>query len=237
MTHVLENLHLSPFLLRDFEQYRIMDPISGFYITEFPLWKLGCLLGENWLEEDVQNVLAEMLYFRNSATHDDHSFVYLPTLFFNDARRLFHAQPRVYNNNIRNLRLRLSCTPATQIASQICVSDHYSSTFYHNIGSIEYGDSLQRSPPNDFLSIFCWVFGDLDYSLPHEIIEGEIALQCDGGFGSCGVAAHNFVECRANDGVLAWDPDSSDRIRNGMLRDLLIYHRGALGCPVCTIAY
>ncbi|KAG1811319.1 hypothetical protein EV424DRAFT_1327683, partial [Suillus variegatus] len=41
----------------------ITQHIRGFHITEFPLWKLGCLLDENWVEEDVLNGMAELLYF------------------------------------------------------------------------------------------------------------------------------------------------------------------------------
>lgn len=47
---------------------------------------LGCLLGENWLEEDLVNAMAKMLYFRQSIVNGDTSFVYLPTLFFDGAR-------------------------------------------------------------------------------------------------------------------------------------------------------
>ncbi|KAF8959342.1 hypothetical protein BDZ97DRAFT_1667349, partial [Flammula alnicola] len=50
----LEAFHNAPFLSR----------IHGFFVTDFPLYKLGCLLGEKWLEEDVFNALAELSYFR-----------------------------------------------------------------------------------------------------------------------------------------------------------------------------
>ncbi|PBK61693.1 hypothetical protein ARMSODRAFT_861747, partial [Armillaria solidipes] len=42
----------------------INQPICGFYCTDFPLWKLGYLLDENWVEEDVMNAAAELCYFR-----------------------------------------------------------------------------------------------------------------------------------------------------------------------------
>ncbi|KAJ7931974.1 hypothetical protein B0H13DRAFT_1857390 [Mycena leptocephala] len=41
--------------------------IFGFHVSDFPLWKLSCLLGEEWLHEDVLNALAELLYFMTVA--------------------------------------------------------------------------------------------------------------------------------------------------------------------------
>ncbi|KAF9486721.1 hypothetical protein BDN71DRAFT_1374270, partial [Pleurotus eryngii] len=46
-----------------FQQQRVLDPLHGLFGSSFPLWKLGCLLNENWLEEDVLNATAEITYF------------------------------------------------------------------------------------------------------------------------------------------------------------------------------
>lgn len=62
--------------------------------------------------------------------------------------------------------------------------------------------------------------------------EGDICLQFDGGYGSCGIAADNFVECRVDDAVPAWDSNASDQFRNTKLRDLIIYHSGARNSTV-----
>ena len=50
-------------VLVDFLNTRIFGKAQGFYVAEFPLWQLGCLLQENWLEEDILNCMAELLYF------------------------------------------------------------------------------------------------------------------------------------------------------------------------------
>ena len=77
----------------------ITAPISGFHVSSYPLWKLGYFLDENWLEEDILNTLAEMLYFQTAAvdTGPIPRFVYLPTSFFNDASFLFQQSPQIYS--------------------------------------------------------------------------------------------------------------------------------------------
>ncbi|KAJ7124113.1 hypothetical protein C8R43DRAFT_899208 [Mycena crocata] len=52
-----------PFFLERFLTRPIRSSICGFHVTAFPLWKPSCLLGEEWLHEDVLNALAELLYF------------------------------------------------------------------------------------------------------------------------------------------------------------------------------
>ncbi|KAJ7431673.1 hypothetical protein B0H11DRAFT_1667258, partial [Mycena galericulata] len=68
-------------LLDQFIAHRIHSKIFGFHVTNFPLWKLSCLLGEEWLHEDVLNALSELLYFSTAARSDDHhpSILILPT--------------------------------------------------------------------------------------------------------------------------------------------------------------
>ncbi|KAJ7867176.1 hypothetical protein B0H14DRAFT_2347043, partial [Mycena olivaceomarginata] len=58
---------LLPSKLDTFLDLPISLPIFGFHVTDFPLWKLSCLLGEEWLHEDVLNALAELLYFSLAA--------------------------------------------------------------------------------------------------------------------------------------------------------------------------
>ncbi|KAJ7192029.1 hypothetical protein GGX14DRAFT_328842, partial [Mycena pura] len=68
-------------LLDQFIAQRIHSKIFGFHFTNFPLWKLSCLLGEEWLHEDVLNALSELLYVSTAArSDDDHpSILILPT--------------------------------------------------------------------------------------------------------------------------------------------------------------
>ncbi|KAJ7801991.1 hypothetical protein B0H14DRAFT_2385922, partial [Mycena olivaceomarginata] len=64
--HTISNNLLSSTALNNFGGLRIFAPITGFKITDFPLWKLACLLGETWLEEDIVNALLELAYLRET---------------------------------------------------------------------------------------------------------------------------------------------------------------------------
>jgi hypothetical protein len=61
--HVLADLKFLPAFEAAFLRLRIKSPVNSFPIASFPPWQLGCLLGEVWLEEDVLNAMAELLYF------------------------------------------------------------------------------------------------------------------------------------------------------------------------------
>ncbi|KAJ7236401.1 hypothetical protein C8J57DRAFT_1004794, partial [Mycena rebaudengoi] len=59
----------------------ILSAIRGLRGSTFPLWKLSCLLREEWLHEDVLNALAELMYFSNAArsAERDPSILIYPT--------------------------------------------------------------------------------------------------------------------------------------------------------------
>ncbi|KAJ6482221.1 hypothetical protein C8R47DRAFT_982192, partial [Mycena vitilis] len=79
VTH-LSSIPLLPLgMLERFLNLPIRRPIFGFCVTDFPLWKLSCLLREEWLHEDVLNALAELLYFSQAANS---SLDTPPTLVF-----------------------------------------------------------------------------------------------------------------------------------------------------------
>ncbi|KAJ7696330.1 hypothetical protein B0H14DRAFT_2243354, partial [Mycena olivaceomarginata] len=78
--HIVSSNLLSSASLERFGGSRIYTPIAGFKITDFPLWKLACLLGETWLEEDVVNALLELLYLQETIkSAADPSLIILPT--------------------------------------------------------------------------------------------------------------------------------------------------------------
>ncbi|KAJ7159154.1 hypothetical protein C8R43DRAFT_882168, partial [Mycena crocata] len=63
VAHLTDTPIAPPFFLERFLTLPICSSIRGFHVTAFPLWKLSCLLCEEWLHEDVLNALAELLYF------------------------------------------------------------------------------------------------------------------------------------------------------------------------------
>ncbi|KAF9457958.1 hypothetical protein BDZ94DRAFT_1336366 [Collybia nuda] len=98
--HLQTSPAFSTSLVERFGELMITAQISGFAIAHYPLWTLGCLLDENWLEEDVLNSMLELQYFRHAARSTDHSPIFLPTSFFTDAKRLFMRSPQQYSLNI-----------------------------------------------------------------------------------------------------------------------------------------
>ncbi|KAJ7843987.1 hypothetical protein B0H14DRAFT_2358824 [Mycena olivaceomarginata] len=101
--------------------------IRGFYGADFPLWKLSCLLQEEWVHDDVLNALAELLYFQQAALADTSlpSTLILPTHFLNDARYLFDKSPRLLSANLAALRCRIERTSVDKIFALNCSSNHF----------------------------------------------------------------------------------------------------------------
>ncbi|KAJ7683177.1 hypothetical protein B0H17DRAFT_1205244 [Mycena rosella] len=80
--HIIANNLLSSNDLKRFGDLRIDTPICSFQVTAFALWKLACLLGETWLEEDIVNALLEIIYFHEAMqSSTDPLAIILPTSF------------------------------------------------------------------------------------------------------------------------------------------------------------
>lgn len=210
-----------------------MTPVAGFSVAQYPLWMLGCLLGEDWLHEDVLNSLLEMLYFTTAIASGEKvpSSLFLPTSFYTNARLLYHADQRQYSSNLHALRLRLQETVVTDLSSIACIDNHYSSFYDPNSNLLDYGDSMGHNPPSDLIPILKWVIYGLDsteFVQPERFRDTEIARQ--GPYsGSCGIASLNLLECRANSRTPRWTCETSKFFRNKALVDLIEYHCVALG--------
>ncbi|KDQ25023.1 hypothetical protein PLEOSDRAFT_1067696, partial [Pleurotus ostreatus PC15] len=215
------------------QQQRVSAPIHGFFGSAFPLWKLGCLLDENWLEEDVLNAIAEMTYFceaaRSPVPTRIPSILYLPTSFFNDTKQLFTLPTgRAYSAELLNLRCRLEQTAVSAIGFIVWHADHFAAYYTAGAGQLYHGDSLSLPPHTELLEMLKWVFDGLwtEFEAPGEIIQGAVGQQGsgNGGDGSCGVAAHNFIESSIDPTIPRWQGQYSANFRMRMLLDLVIYH-------------
>jgi hypothetical protein len=236
--HITTHLGLAEEIIEHFQKECIKAPIAGFHVTEFPLWKLGCLLNEEWLEEDILNAMAELLYFRTAASAKDIEFLYLPTLTFNDARRLYNSHPRVYGPNLTAFCCLLRQEAINTVGLDVWHNNHYHAFIYHSTdGVLIHGDSQHGSPPSDVLPIVNWILDGLSYLRPTRIYDGEIGLQSHGGIGSCAVAAHNFIECRVDEAVPQWEPNYLGGFRDKALMDLIIYHCEAVDAEVRSFKY
>ena len=234
---------------KNLKTFRIFENFKGFQSNPFPLYKLGNLLNENWLEEDVLNGLCELRYLRqHTLMHQPDSmsppdFLYLPTNFFTAAQSLFYSTPRKYNTELLDIRKRVGDTVVNSIAFTTCTDNHYAAYLYRrNQSYFEHGDSLRRPPFHEAPEILQWVFAGLGHNIPSKIVSGPIALQGsgNGGDGSCAIAALNFVESRLDASVPKWSGSASEVYRNMCLRDLIVYHSVSSGLqdivgPKCMI--
>lgn len=244
MAHLASSPALPPATLAHFCAQSIVAPIAGFLVSEFPLWKLGCLLDEDWLEEDIVNSLCELMYFRIAATSSDiyPSCLFLPTYFFSDARRLYNHSSHSFSPNILALRQRLLNTRVSEIAFIICERNHYSGGGYSPTNILDssylnHGDSLAVQAPGDMLDIFQWFIEDISISVfPLPISVQEVATPLQGlRSGSCGIAALNFIERQADPTVPLWSNSQSSIFRHTSLRNLVLYHCLALNKGVSSV--
>jgi hypothetical protein len=242
---LLEHLRLSAILpdyvLERFSGLQITSPIRGFYSTQFPLWKLGYFLGEEWLQDSVLDGLAEMQYFKTGATSAPldapPTFLFLPTSFLSEARLLYSQNgTRGYSRELRALRERIQHTAVSHIGFLNYSTYHYSSYVLESSRILEYGDSLHGDPADDILPILRWLLSGLGVDLPTDVRRGIMDHQgVGGGDGSCAIAAHNFVACRMDSTIERWMARSSWKVRDSLLRELCLYHHVALGAVgVCV---
>ena len=118
-------------VLVDFLNTRIFGKAQGFYVAEFPLWQLGCLLQENWLEEDILSCMAELLYFQVSVTTADTSqvFLYPPTNFFTNVHQSFYSSLRQYSAELLALCECIQMGPKCEIGFNTCLNSHFSAYY------------------------------------------------------------------------------------------------------------
>lgn len=238
--HVVTNLNLSEHYVSLFLAEPIVQPVQGLYVTDFPIWKLGCLLGEEWVEEDVLNGMAELLYFRCAAAplENEPEFIFLPTSFFNNARHLYTQEPRLYSIELLELRERLCSTAFHTVSFIVWHNNHYASYIYKKSPQLFHNDSLGHPPAPNVLFVFSWLLDSLDLPIPTRIQSGTISKQTASvGYGSCGIAAHNFIEADADDEIPLWDACSSHAFRDKALRELIIFHLTAKTCRVSLACF
>jgi hypothetical protein len=191
------------------------------------MWKLGYLIGETWVEEDVTNAHAELVYFQLAIKSDMGTpppFLFEPTSFFDNARSLYYQVPRQYSSELMLFCHQLLVTHVASYGFSVWTNGHYAAYYRTSRGIMEHGDSMHQPPPADTLDILNWVLEGIQDESPVRIKTGAIARQGSlRGDGSCAIAAHNFVHCHADPTVLPWDGSASQHFRDNILRDLLLY--------------
>lgn len=199
-----------------------LDSINGFMISKFPIWKLGSLLGENYIEEDVMNCLSELLYFSHAASnlHGESRFFFLPTFFAGNAS--LH-DGLIQGAHLDNLRQCLSAFPSQLdgIGFLTCFNDHYVAFFY-NGASLLYADTLGGLPPLLVTSAVRQLLDGLELAQISRAMPIEVTSQ-NLGSGSCGVAAFRWIQYQLDPGSELWTNETSSEHRDQLLLDLLRY--------------
>ena len=217
---------------------RLHQPIAGFGGSVFPLYKLACLVGETWVEEDVVNALGELVYFKYAATVEEASSnppsVLLPTLFFNEAKYVLDNGLSGYPPTVVALRERLYAAPTT-INLVACSGNHYTCQKYKD-GALEHKDSLSNPPGDNVLRIFQWLLDGLGHPIPSQICNVTVPRQIK-AMGSCGIAALNFAEMDMDPFAGLWTDSCSLLHRNEALKKLIIYHLVAVSRPQVYLAF
>ncbi|KAJ7804801.1 hypothetical protein B0H14DRAFT_3485921 [Mycena olivaceomarginata] len=133
---------------------------------------------EEWVHDDVLNVLAELFYFQQAALADTSlpSTLILPTHFLNDARYLFNKSPRLLSANLAALRCRIERTSVDKIFALNCSSNHCSVYRICEISGLTYQDSMCLHPDAKVLSIFQWLLSRTGFAVPTSVesADGEV---------------------------------------------------------------
>ncbi|KAG1845542.1 hypothetical protein F4604DRAFT_1595513 [Suillus subluteus] len=99
--YIMTALPISQQRATKFLSSSVTQYIQGFHVTKFPLWKLGCLLGENWVKEDVLNAMAKLLYFQLASASNiifTHFLFLLMSFLY-----LYGQKPQVFSQNFTAL--------------------------------------------------------------------------------------------------------------------------------------
>lgn len=203
----------------------ITGPIHGFKLADFPLWKLGTLLGENYVDEDVMNTLSELLYLRQAAFSplDGPGFLFFPTFFMGNAN---FQNGDVGGPTVQAIRERLNALPITiqAIAFLACVDNHYTG-YYYDRTTLEFVDTLggASSITETALAAFQQLLEGINLPQVTFISAGESARQGPGS-GSCGIGAFAWIERKINPSSIPWTNETSSLFRDRALADLILFN-------------
>lgn len=216
-----------------FMQCRFLEPIPGFlYAIDRPLYKLGTLIDEVWVDEDVLNVLLELEYFErhadavqtgNRSLELPPCHLLLPTDFLGDVTAFQHYAEY---QACRRLRARLDSTPIFSVNCAQFDGNHFTALTY-NVGSgkFEYGDSLHQSFNPELVPRVRLAISTQQVPLPTAVTYGQINRQGElhGGAGSCAIAALNFMQRSVKYGTEMWSGPQAARFRDVALIRLIRY--------------
>ena len=208
-----------------FGRQRIMAPLLGFYSTaDIPLWRVGTLTGEEYVDEDVLNAMLEMDYLwlcsQNSGVPGQ---LLLPTSFYNAASVLYTQSPRMYFANLCDVRERLAGLELGGFGFVVCRDSHYTGYNYNKTAQLRHYDSLGGAPIPGIEEIINWVLDGL--TLPRiTSVESDIGPLQSNDSGSCGLAVESFLAAGAGIPRKRWSQGQSGMRRGEWIHRFVEYH-------------
>ncbi|KAJ6546361.1 hypothetical protein B0H10DRAFT_2131467 [Mycena sp. CBHHK59/15] len=88
-------------------------------------------LWPRWATEDVLNARAELIYFRRASLFlgEEPSFLFIPTSFINDCRKLMALQNPSYSPEIIRIRDRIRAGTVDMLGLVSWTTSHYSGLY------------------------------------------------------------------------------------------------------------
>lgn len=226
-------------VVNEFRHCNFLDRLAGFAINHCPLYKLASLVGEQWVEQDILDALVELDYFRSyakstsnlrSLTPTAPAHLILPTDFLLDVIQIYRSSGLAGLGSFPAGKL-LRCRIATTLISSISIcriEDSHFSALTYQVGSgvFMYGDSMHGAKPVELGELISRVLSTSSFQVPFTIERGFIARQggTNGGEGSCGLAALNFIQRFLDPSTQPWRGSQSRQFRTVALLDLIRYH-------------
>ncbi|KIK53783.1 hypothetical protein GYMLUDRAFT_63562 [Collybiopsis luxurians FD-317 M1] len=209
-----------------FQHSQISSAIHGFTLSDFPLWKLGTLLGKNYIDKNIINALTGLLCFHQAAQVPlaDPAFLILPTLFI---RNIAHCGSRVGGTSMNALCDHLNALPYTieAVAFLACIDNHYTA-YYYNWTCFKYRDTLSGKPleaSSYALATMQKLIEKINLPQVTHSVKGNIGLQGTGS-GNCSIGALAWIEKQINPSIPVWTHDMSGAHCDHALLDLLLYN-------------
>jgi hypothetical protein len=211
----------------------IGDHLQGFLCASSQVLYTATLLHENWVDEEIFNALAKIIYLRQfiAGSNSTRRLLVMPTYFLSHIKQAFRGVPHLSTLNINNLCKRIrSNIPGSPPLDGVVIfkldGRHYTTYVYPmNSATLIHADSLHQSPAGQvqrLLNQFIWPCVSEQTS---GFVTGHIAQQGQGGgSGSCGIAALNFAEVWGNGDTPGWAPSQLQRFRMSALRDIILLH-------------
>ncbi|KAF8576140.1 hypothetical protein K439DRAFT_1623078 [Ramaria rubella] len=216
---------LSRAVLNQLGQHRIMSPLLGFLgIADIPMWRLGTLTVEEYIDKDILNAMLEMNYLLLARqTSGQSKELIFPTSFYTAASFLYHHSLQVYNKNLHDVQEQLVGSKPLGFGVVVCQHEHYTAFYYNATSQLHHYDSLGGPPVSDVQHLTNWILQGLDLPQITSIISEDGPLQSSAS-GSCGIATANFLQMKMGVQERQWSKCQSVECHREWPQKLVMYH-------------